>query len=102
MVSFTSAYPGYVGWDRLSIQNQFNASLKFKTKERDGLIFYITDSSQENGISLSLRNGHLVLISQKIELISKDTFNDSQWHVVSVIHDDTMLRLDSDDFGYKV
>lgn len=100
MVSFTKTSQGYVGWDRLSINNDFTVSLKFKTKEKDGLIFYVTDVEQDNGISLALRNGYLVVISQGIELVSKDTFNDSAWHVVSVIHNDKTLRMDFDDYGF--
>lgn len=100
MVSFTKNSQGYVGWDRLSINNDFTVSLKFKTKEKDGLIFYVTDADQDNGISLALRNGQLVVISQGIELVSKDTFNDSAWHVVSVIHNAKTLRMDFDDYGF--
>lgn len=102
MVSFNKHQPGYVAWDRLSISNDFKLSLKFKTKEKDGLIFYATDIEQSAGISLSISNGYLKVISQKTELVSKDTFNDSQWHVVSVIHNQDMLRADFDDWGFRV
>lgn len=93
---------GYVGWDRLSIANRFNATLKFKTQEGDGFIFYVANTAvdDENFISLALRNGHLVLNSQNIELESKETFNDSHWHVVSVTHDNNTLRMVSDDYGF--
>ncbi|CAG9771124.1 unnamed protein product [Ceutorhynchus assimilis] len=102
MVSFNKSRPGYVGWDRMSVDNDFRVSLKFKTKEKDGLIFYITDSDQSNGMSLSIVNGHLKVISQKIELVSSETFNDSDWHVVSVIHNNQNLRVDFDDYSKKV
>lgn len=102
MVSFKRNRPGYVGWDRLSISNDFKLSLKFKTKEKDGLIFYATDIQQNAGISLAITNGYLKVISQKTELMSKDTYNDSDWHVVSVIHNKDMLRVDFDDWGFKV
>ncbi|CAH0547112.1 unnamed protein product [Brassicogethes aeneus] len=102
MVSFTNKRPGYIGWNRLSISNDFKAALKFKTKEKDGIIFYVTDSEQTAGISLSLVDGRLKIISQKIELISKDTFNDMKWHVVSMMHNEKELRVDFDDYGYKV
>lgn len=77
-------------------------SLKFKTKKQDGLIFYAADKTQDSSISLSLSDGNLVLISQKIELRSKNLFNDSEWHVVTVVHNDTFLRLDYDDYGHEV
>lgn len=100
MVSFRKS--GYVSWDRLSIANRFNATLKFKTEESDGFIFYVANTAVDdpNFISLALRNGHLVLTSQNIELDSKETFNDGHWHVVSVTHDNNTLRMVSDDYGF--
>ncbi|KAH1008402.1 hypothetical protein HUJ05_008957 [Dendroctonus ponderosae] len=102
MVSFNKSRPGYVGWEHLSVANDFKVSLKFKTNEPNGLIFYVTESDQSNGISLSLVDGHLKVLSQKTELVSTDTFNDSDWHVVSVIHNNQFLRVDFDDYGNKV
>ncbi|CAH1115894.1 unnamed protein product [Psylliodes chrysocephalus] len=102
MVSFIKDDNHYVGWDKLALTNEFNMSLKFKTNDDDGLIFYISDSTQDNIISLSLSDGHLVLVDQKIELKSKGIYNDSQWHVVSVIHNDTYLRMDIDDMENQV
>ncbi|XP_074042767.1 laminin subunit alpha [Leptinotarsa decemlineata] len=102
MVSFGKDGHHYVGWDRMSLTNEFNISLKFRTSEQNGLLFYITDQQQENSISLSLKDGHLVLVDQKIELISSDRFNDSKWHVVSVIHNKNNLRMDTDDDGFRV
>ncbi|KYB28643.1 Laminin subunit alpha-like Protein [Tribolium castaneum] len=101
MVSFDKHRPGYVAHGGVAINNDFKISLKFKTKEKDGLIFYATDKLHENNISLALRDGYLVLISQKIELVSKDTFNDSLWHVVSVMHNDHELRIDFDDIDSR-
>lgn len=102
MVSFNKSRPGYVGWEHLSVANDFKVSLRFKTNEQNGLIFYVTDRDQSNGISLSLVDGHLKVLSQKTELVSTDTFNDSDWHVVSVIHNHQFLRVDFDDYGNKV
>ncbi|XP_057663543.1 laminin subunit alpha [Diorhabda carinulata] len=97
MVSFGKDNDHYVGWDQLSLTNEFNMSLKFKTSDKDGLIFYVSDQTQENSISLSLKDGYLILVDQKIKLTSKGAFNDSKWHVVSVIHKNAYLRMDIDD-----
>lgn len=102
MVSYNKTQPGYVRWSSLSVENDFRVLLKFKTNEKDGLIFYVTDFNQDNGVSLSLVDGHLKVISQKTELVSKDTFDDSEWHVVSVIHNDKIFRMDYDDYASKV
>lgn len=94
--------PGYLKIG-LSAPNDFKINLKFKTKEANGLIFYATDREQNAGISLAIVDGYLKLISQKTELISKDNnFNDSDWHVVSVQHNSSVLRVDYDDSGFRV
>ncbi|RZC32304.1 Laminin G 2 and/or Laminin II domain containing protein [Asbolus verrucosus] len=100
-VSFNERRPGYIAHDGLSVSDDFMISLKFKTKEKNGLIFYATDQLQTANISLALKDGHLHLISQKIELNSKETFNDNQWHVVSVMHNSRELRMDFDDWGNR-
>lgn len=102
LVSFSDRRPGYVKRDKLAVQNNFKLSLKFKTKEKDGIIFYAVDNARDSSISLALNDGYLVLISQKTELKSKYTFNDSEWHVVTVIHNGTFLRFDFDDYGQQV
>ncbi|XP_060535680.1 laminin subunit alpha [Cylas formicarius] len=102
MVSFNNSQRGYVGWDGLAINNDFKASLKFKTKEKDGLIFYIENPDQSSVTSLSIVDGRVKVISNKIELVSKDTFDDGEWHVVSVIHDKDRLRIDFDDYNHRV
>lgn len=102
MVSFKKTSPGYIN-QNISIANDFKINLKFKTKEKNGIIFYATDKTQSAGISLCLVDGRLKLVSQKIELIStENNFNDSEWHVINVKHNSGVLRLDFDDYGYKV
>lgn len=87
----------------ISVANDFRINLKFKTKEKDGIIFYATDKVQSAGISLCLVDGRLKLVSQKIELVSaENNFNDSEWHVISVKHNAEVLKLDFDDHAYEV
>lgn len=97
LVSF--GRPGYLRQDKLGVQNDFKLTLRFKTNGTDGLIFYGVDKARDASISLALNRGHLELTSQKITLASKFTFNDSDWHVVTVIHNSTTLRFDYDDYG---
>lgn len=64
---------------------------------------FATDQYFGNGVSLSIVGGKLVLISQKIQLETDDsTYNDNEWHVVSIIHNSTTLRFDIDDYVSKV
>ncbi|GJQ84232.1 LanA [Trypoxylus dichotomus] len=99
LVSFVKTEPGYIKLDNIHVRNDITMALKFKTNTNNGLIFYLTDKNQASGISLSLVNGKLKLISQRHELVSKEgNFNDSQWHVVSITHNSQVLRLDFDDY----
>lgn len=100
LVSFDK--PGYIRYPNATSSNSFKASLKFKTNSdtKDGIIFYATDNDQNSGISLAMINGGLMLISQKQELITAPSskYNDNEWHVVTVTHNDDELRLDIDDY----
>ncbi|KAG6444669.1 hypothetical protein O3G_MSEX003477, partial [Manduca sexta] len=79
-------------------------TLKFKTSQPDGLLFvYLsrTQTTSADSISLSLVKGKLVLMSQREQLdTGLSTYNDSQWHVVTVTHNANALRLVVDDFDY--
>lgn len=100
LVSFPANRNGYIKQSNISIPNKIRILLKFKTKESDGLIFYVTDREQTSGISLSLVKGCLKLVSQKVELISNDCyFNDSEWHVINVIQNSEKMILSYDDYA---
>ncbi|XP_026331928.1 laminin subunit alpha isoform X2 [Hyposmocoma kahamanoa] len=78
-------------------------TLKFKTAGRDGLIFVYEARKQttatRDSISLKLSSGKLVLASQGERIdTGQNTYDDDQWHVVTVTHNKKMLRLAVDDF----
>ncbi|KAH9634640.1 hypothetical protein HF086_000612 [Spodoptera exigua] len=80
-------------------------TLKFKTSSPDGLLFVYVSRTQTtampDSISLSLIKGKLVLMSQREQLdTGLSTYNDSQWHVVTVTHNNNALRLVVDDYDY--
>ncbi|XP_049885179.1 laminin subunit alpha [Pectinophora gossypiella] len=80
-------------------------TLKFKTSQPDGLLFVYVSRTQTaatpDSVSLSLVKGKLVLMSQREQLdTGLSTYNDSQWHVVTVTHNNMALRLVVDDFDY--
>ncbi|XP_075991137.1 laminin subunit alpha isoform X2 [Anticarsia gemmatalis] len=80
-------------------------TLKFKTALPDGLLFVYLSRTQTtampDSISLSLIKGKLVVMSQREQLdTGLSTYNDSQWHVVTVTHNNNALRLVVDDFDY--
>ncbi|XP_032527888.2 laminin subunit alpha [Danaus plexippus] len=94
----------YLRFVDISTEN-LQLTLKFKTNEPSGLLFvYVSrtqTTSMPDSISLSLNKGKLVLMSQRESLdTGLSTYNDSQWHVVTVTHNDKALRLVVDDFDY--
>ncbi|XP_018320894.1 laminin subunit alpha [Agrilus planipennis] len=102
LVSFSENTNGYIRFGNISSGDIFQLSLKFRTKEPNGLIFYFTNSDQSVGLSLALDEGELHLIDQKIDIIPPDvTFNDNEWHVVTITHNTTVLRLDYDDYAFQ-
>lgn len=100
MVSFEEDNAGYIKHPNVTSSNSFKVSLKFKTKSSNGLIFYATDRDQTAGVSLGLVNDALVLISQKLELNTSEhnKYNDNEWHVVSITHNEQELRMVIDDW----
>ncbi|XP_037870167.2 laminin subunit alpha [Bombyx mori] len=80
-------------------------TLKFKTAKPNGLLFVYVSRTQTaimpDSISLSLVNGKLVVVSQREQLdTGLNTYNDSQWHVLTVTHNTSALKLVVDDFDY--
>ncbi|XP_045458049.1 laminin subunit alpha [Melitaea cinxia] len=103
LVSF-SGENSYLRFVDITTEN-LQLTLKFKTSSPDGLLFVYVSRTQTmatpDSISLSLIKGTLVLMSQRESLdTGLSTYNDSQWHVVTVTHSSKALRLVVDDFDY--
>lgn len=105
LVSFEKDTPGYVRWQTF-VSDGLEVNLRFKTSANEGLIFYVIDDDQStNAGHLSLQNGRLMFTSQDMELWTSPSnlkFNDNEWHVVTVIQDQSSLSLHVDDMmSYK-
>ena len=88
IVSFNEAGTGFVTLPGVNIENFAQVSLKFKTKQDNGLVFYMANEDQTNRLSLSLLDGALVLRTSPGGDVSSEgptKLNDGQWHVVSLI-----------------
>lgn len=75
-------------------------NLKFKTQNKNGVIYHLVNEDGSPASTLSLVNGQLVLESQgeRLEANTPDIrFDDNEWHVITATHNDTILRLDIDD-----
>lgn len=93
-ISFAPHHFGYLRRDNLTVLNAFNIDLKFKTRQREGVLFYATDENQENTIGLWLEEGALVLRSQQIEVrTTPTTYIDGFWHHVNASLIDNKLSL---------
>lgn len=100
------AYPpneyGFLRKANVSSNNQLNVNLKFKTRQRDGVLFYGANHDQSANIGLTLNDGYLILRSMGAEVVSDmKKLNDGEEHVVTVQHDGSQLRLSIDDHEDK-
>ncbi|KAL0902126.1 hypothetical protein ABMA27_000070 [Loxostege sticticalis] len=100
-LSGTDSYLRYVDLTTDNLQ----LTLKFRTSRPDGLVFLYVSRMQTptmpDSVSLSLIKGRLVLMSQREQLdTGLSAYNDSQWHVLTVVHNKHHLRLYVDDIDY--
>lgn len=85
----------------VNIENFVQVNFKFKTKEENGLIFYMANEDQSHRMSLSMLEGALVLRTRPGGDVSSEVtskLNDGKWHVVTATADGSQIRLDIDDF----
>lgn len=82
-ISFAPHQTGYLRRGNVSVSNDFYIDLKFKTRQKEGVLFYATDTNQMNTIALWLEEGALVLRSQLVEVrTTPTTYIDANWHHV--------------------
>lgn len=69
------------------IKNGYEISLRFRTTEADGVLFYAADSRHTDFIALFMQNGHLFHVfncgSGLANISSKYEYNNDKWHTVS-------------------
>uniref|UniRef100_A0A8C8DYB3 Laminin, alpha 4 n=1 Tax=Oryzias sinensis TaxID=183150 RepID=A0A8C8DYB3_9TELE len=79
---------------------QFNFSVSLKTQSSFGLIFYISDSREDNFISLFLSHGKIVytfnVADQRVKISGKGRLDDGAWHHINVTRDGNLGRLTVD------
>ncbi|XP_071446786.1 laminin subunit alpha-4-like [Hetaerina americana] len=89
------------------VDGSFQLNFRFKSNQESALLFYATDPSQMNSISLSLVNGVLVLSGPqgKIQVSSSSKasldpikYNDDTWHTVTATYASNLLSMEIDDF----
>lgn len=95
----TSYPPGQPG----HLRQSFNASealrinIKFKTKQENGLILFISDPYQDTTLSLAIEKGALSFSSQNAKVNTQPkTYNDSEWHSAVLQYDGGRLSLSVD------
>ncbi|XP_072532796.1 laminin subunit alpha-4 isoform X2 [Salminus brasiliensis] len=79
------------------IRERSRFSMSLKTRSASGVLLYMSDEPEEDFLSLYLFHGKLTFIfgsgQQKLRLRTTDTYNDGQWHDISVIRDGTVGKL---------
>ncbi|KAL5291286.1 epi-1 family protein [Megaselia abdita] len=89
---------GFLQKAEVNSDNNFHISLRFRSIQSDGVIFYSANYNQMATIGLALLDGSLVLRSMGEELTTGfKKYNDGNWHVVTVSHNKDRLRLTVDD-----
>lgn len=91
-----------------SKMNEINQiSLKFRTKDANGLLFFASNRNMSEFLAIYLNNSALVFKSQPGETISSSRnterqFNDNLWHYLTATRTRNIMRLDLDDkFVYQ-
>ena len=77
-------------------------SLKFRTKEPNGLLFFASNRDLSQYLAIYLNRGIIVFQSKPGELISSSThterqFSDNSWHYLTATRTQNIIRLDLDD-----
>uniref|UniRef100_A0A3B3BAH3 Laminin, alpha 4 n=1 Tax=Oryzias melastigma TaxID=30732 RepID=A0A3B3BAH3_ORYME len=79
---------------------QFNFSMSLKTQSSFGLIFYISDSHENNFIALFLSHGKIVyafnVADQRVKISSKGRLDDGAWHHINLSRDGSLGHLTVD------
>lgn len=69
------------------IKNGYEISLRFRTNEADGVLFYAADLQHSDFIALYMQNGHVFHSfncgSGIVNISSKYEYNNDKWHTVS-------------------
>lgn len=98
ILSFFPKQPGHLKKYNVTAENHAHINLKFKTKQPSGIIFYFNSKDQKSTLTLSLKDGILVLRSSREELNSGiNRYDNGEWHVVTAIHLNNKLKLSVDD-----
>lgn len=109
LATFPAANPGYMQLNSLDLQDRIEISFMFRTGQSRALLLYMHDTPNNfYYVSLSLMDGALQLNvfpdytlgqpknnDEKINL-----YNDSKWHAVSILIQQSVITLHIDDFTY--
>ncbi|XP_066532892.1 laminin subunit alpha-4 isoform X2 [Hoplias malabaricus] len=80
-----------------SIRQRAHFSVAVRTLSSDGTLLYISDGSGDAVLSLSLLHGKLTFTfgsgAQKLRLLTTHTYNDGQWHDITLSRDGSVGRL---------
>ncbi|XP_024147137.1 laminin subunit alpha-4 [Oryzias melastigma] len=83
-----------------SLSKRFNFSMSLKTQSSFGLIFYISDSHENNFIALFLSHGKIVyafnVADQRVKISSKGRLDDGAWHHINLSRDGSLGHLTVD------
>ncbi|XP_023237076.1 laminin subunit alpha-like [Centruroides sculpturatus] len=102
-ISFSNITPGYVAMPNINLRRKAELTFKFKTEE-DGLLFYADNEEHLSYLSISLKDGRLIMKSNPGgEIITKPDirYNDKKWHYVTATKTNKEMHLNIDDIDFN-
>ncbi|PVD23436.1 hypothetical protein C0Q70_16705 [Pomacea canaliculata] len=84
------------------VGSEFNITFKMRTRQSQALLLYIADEPQNGVFSVSVVDGKIVVRSlpagETMDLVSRvNTYNDGNWHYVSIMKVQLELTMNIDD-----
>ncbi|RWS27412.1 Laminin subunit alpha-like protein [Leptotrombidium deliense] len=96
--SFNASQNSYILLNS-SINERAEITLKFKTVDLDGLLFFTSNDDHSSYLSVFLKNGAVMMKTNFGEIGTSETkaFNDNRWHYVSAKREQTNLQIHVDE-----
>lgn len=94
----------FIAMEPVNVNSDFQMTMKMKSIEQNGLLFYVSDATptQGNALSVSMKEGKLYLITAAdatpVVLETEESgYNDGAWHFITVTKIGKSIQLDIDD-----
>ena len=99
--SFSTAFKGFIEMPlTIDINNKVTLSMKYRTLERPGLLFYVSNDDHTSSLALYLNEiGQIVLRSEPGGAVAstKNSYYGDSWHYITATKDENRIIIEVDD-----